>query len=100
MAGGHLLRHDLQSGHGVIHVEALAFAVAEHTILDRMAAAARVGELRRGRDLVELAEQEWPGTDCLGLVHHGHRSFAISEPSPQRAAGGSGHGASGRQCWR
>jgi len=69
------MAHDLQSGHGVIHAEALAFAVAEHTTLDRVAAAARVGELcvealRSGRDLVELAEQEWPGTDWTALIEN------------------------------
>lgn len=64
---------DLNAGHGTIHAEALTFALAEAGLLPRDQAAAQVGALSRramaeGRDLLELAAAEWPGTDWRGAL--------------------------------
>ncbi|MFN3274825.1 MAG: lyase family protein [Paracoccus sp. (in: a-proteobacteria)] len=68
------MARDLTASHGTIHAEALAFAVTETGVLDRVAASARVGALcavalREGRDLLDLAGAEWPGHDWAALTH-------------------------------
>ena len=83
---------DLQAGHGTIHAEALTFALAEAGALPRDEAAARVGALSRtdlaeGKDLLDLAAAEWPGTDWRAALAGRMLGTAPAEArSFQRAA--------------
>ncbi len=83
------MQADLQTGNGVIHAEALSFALVQVIGLDRVDAAAKVKDLCRqaARDdiqLTALAEAEWPGHDWprllaargLGLAPSEARDFA------------------------
>ena len=78
------MQADLQTGNGVIHAEALSFALVQVIGLDRVDAAARVKDLCRlaTRDdiqLTALAEAEWPGHDWPHLLAARGLGLAPSE---------------------
>jgi len=67
------MERDMGGGSGTIHAEALTFAVVAELGLDRASVAGRVGQLcatalAEGRDLLDLAQEEWPDRDWAALV--------------------------------
>ncbi|WP_304617182.1 lyase family protein [Paracoccus sp. (in: a-proteobacteria)] len=88
---------DLEAGHGTIHAEALTFAVTEAGLLPRDRAASRIGALSRlalaeGRELLTLAEAEWPGIDWRRALHRRMLGTAPDEARAFRQAAGTGRG--------
>lgn len=64
---------ELEAGHGLIHAEALSFALVRQTGLDRPAASAAIAGLCRraqaeDRSLVALVAERWPGPDWSALL--------------------------------
>lgn len=81
------MAREMQAGHGTIHAEALAFALTRTGLLPRDEAAARTAALSRralaeGRDLLDLACAEWPGTDWRAALA---RQMLGSAPDEARA---------------
>ncbi|WP_378942914.1 lyase family protein [Paracoccus sp. R86501] len=83
------MQADLQTGNGVIHAEALSFALVQVIGIDRVEAAAKVKQMcqtatRDDIQLTDLAQHEWPGHDWphllaargLGLAPSEARDFA------------------------
>ncbi len=78
------MERDMGGGSGTIHAEALTFAVVAELGLDRASVAGRVGQLcatalAEGRDLLDLAQEEWPDRDWAALVRANGLGLAPQE---------------------
>jgi 3-carboxy-cis,cis-muconate cycloisomerase len=78
------MERDLGGGSGTIQAESLTFAVVAELGLDRASVAGRVGQLcatalAEGRDLLDLAQKEWPDRNWAALVRANGLGLAPQE---------------------